>query len=91
LVLLSSTVEVRCPLGPQRLFTKLKLGEEFGRYIHPANLIEFTCSDCARRLSREQHRPLRVFHRFNFLGELIETVTESRWQHTTLTDPDPQG
>lgn len=74
----SQVVEVRCPVGPQRLFTKLKLGQETGGYIHPANLIEFTCSDCARRLSREHGQPLRVFHRFNFLGELVQTTTESR-------------
>jgi hypothetical protein len=60
-------VEVRCPVGPQRLFTKLKLGEEFGRYVHPENLIEFSCSDCARRISRERGHAVRVLHRFNFV------------------------
>jgi len=73
-----SVVEVRCPVGPQRLFTKLKLGEEFAVYVESGNLIEFTCGDCARRLSREQQRMLRVFHRFNFLGELVETTVEER-------------
>jgi hypothetical protein len=72
-------IEVRCPVGPRRLFSKLKLGEEFGAYVEPGNLIEFTCSDCARRLSRERQQPLRVYHRFNFLGELIETTVERRW------------
>lgn len=62
-------VEVRCPVGPQRLFTKLRLGEETARYIQPANLIEFSCSDCSR------HRDERVFHRYNFIGELVETIT----------------
>ncbi len=68
-------VEVRCPVGPQKLFTKLKLGEEFARYIQPGNLIEFTCGDCARRISRERQAPTRVLHRYNFLGEPIETST----------------
>lgn len=63
-------------MGPQRLFTKLKLGEESASYVHPENLIEFTCSDCARRMSREQGRRLRVFHRYNFIGELVESLTE---------------
>jgi hypothetical protein len=71
-----STVEVRCPVGPQRLFSKLRLGEESSRYVQPDNLIEFTCSDCARRLSREQGRRLRVLHRFDFVGDLIETLTQ---------------
>ncbi len=68
-----TTVEVRCPVGPKKLFTKLKLGEEFATYVADANLIEFTCRDCAKRISRENGQVVRVFHRFNFLGELIET------------------
>ncbi len=70
-----NTVEVRCPVGPQKLFTKLKLGEEFGKYL-PNNLIEFTCGDCARTLSRQQGGRYRVYHQFNFLGELIVTSYE---------------
>ncbi len=71
-----SEIEVRCPVGPRKLFTKLKLGEESGRYLHPANLIEFTCRDCTKRLCRERHEVVRVFHRYNFIGELVETVVE---------------
>ncbi len=80
---MSSTVEVRCPVGPRRLFTKLKLGEEFATFVQPENLIEFTCSDCAKRISREQGRPLRVYHRFNFIGELVQTSTQEIWTCTT--------
>lgn len=75
---MSNVVEVRCPNGPQRLFTKLKLGEEVGRYVHPENLIEFSCSDCSRRVGRERGQPQRVLHRYNFLGELIESVIQDR-------------
>ena len=71
---MSETVEVRCPVGPRRLFTKLRLGQESGRYIHPANLIEFSCQDCARRLSRERGVRLRVLHRYDFAGELVEST-----------------
>jgi len=71
----TQTVEVRCPVGPKKLFTKLKLGEEFAT-ITPSNCIEFTCSDCARRISREQQRRVRVFHTFNFVGDLIDTRVE---------------
>jgi heterodisulfide reductase subunit C len=72
----ADTVEVRCPVGPRRLFTKLKLGEESGRYIHPENLIELTCCDCRNRLRRASNsvEVVRVLHRYNFVGELIETV-----------------
>jgi hypothetical protein len=73
-----SVVEIRCPVGPQKLFTKLRLGEESARYMRPANLIEFTCRDCARSTSRELGTPMQVFHRYNFLGELVETAIEPR-------------
>lgn len=73
-----SVVEVRCPGGLRRLFTRLKLGEETARYIDSGNLIEFTCSDCAKDISRQRGELVRVFHRFNFLGDLIETTVEPR-------------
>ncbi len=62
-------VEVRCPIGPQRLFTKLRLDAATVRYVD-GNLIEFPCSDCRRR----DPENLSVFHRYNFLGELVQTV-----------------
>ncbi len=74
-----TTVEVRCPVGPRKLFTKLKLGEEFGKYL-PNNLIEFTCSDCAKTISRQRQARVRVYHRFNFVGELISTQVEDLWE-----------
>lgn len=83
------TVEVRCPVGPQKLFAKLKLGEEFARRVEPGNLMEFTCSDCTRRMRRELENPLlRVFHQFNFLGELVRTRVEpsADWQCTAVWD-----
>lgn len=66
-------VEVRCPAGPQRLFTKLRLTDETVRYVE-GNLIEFPCADCRRR----DPDGLQVFHRYNFIGELIQTVREPR-------------
>jgi hypothetical protein len=76
---MSTTVEVRCPVGPKKLFTKLKLGEEFGKYL-PNNLIEFTCTDCAKTARRRQSDFVRVFHSFNFVGELIDTRVELIWE-----------
>lgn len=62
-------VEVRCPVGPQRLFTKLRLADVSPRYV-AGNLIEFPCADCRRRDPDQ----FAVFHRYNFLGELVATV-----------------
>lgn len=69
---MTTTVEVRCPVGPRKLFTKLKLGEETVQYL-PSNLIEFSCSDCAKSVSANVGRRVRVFHSFDFAGELIHT------------------
>lgn len=79
-----NTIEVRCPNGPQKLFTKLKLGEEFATMVPDQNLIEFTCRDCARQMSKQSGETVRVFHRFNFLGELVETVVQGAWESPGL-------
>lgn len=69
------TVEVRCPVGPQRLLSKLRLSGEKPTYVE-GNLIEFACDDCKRNLRRRGQTVSRVLHRYNFLGELVETATE---------------
>lgn len=66
------TVEVRCPVGIGRLFTKLKLAGESPK-ITDDNLLEFACADCRKRLVRSGDPATLVLHRYNFVGELIET------------------
>lgn len=68
---MSDIVEVRCPVGPRRLFTKLRLAGQTPRVIADRNLIEFPCADCRRR----DPELSAVFHHYNFVGELVETVT----------------
>lgn len=67
-----STVEVRCPVGPQKLFFRVQLGEEYSQYVSP-NLLEISCYDCSKSQTRTLGRKVRVVHRFNVIGELIET------------------
>lgn len=67
----ATTVEIRCPVGPQRLLSKLRLSGEEPHYTDD-NLIEFACADC-RRILRQKGQPASlVLHRFNFLGEHVE-------------------
>lgn len=75
---MADIVEVRCPVGFQRLFTRMRLGQIEHRYVQPGNWIEFACEDCARQLERDPGTRPRVRHRYNFAGELVETVTELR-------------
>lgn len=64
--------EIRCPVGPKQLFMKLIDKGERPKMVE-GNLMEFACYDCRRDLRRAGGMVAAVFHRYNFLGELIET------------------
>lgn len=68
-------VELRCPVGPRRLFARMIQRGERPQYIHPDNLIEFSCYDCRRSMERDGRRVRRVLHRYDLAGTLIETLT----------------
>jgi hypothetical protein len=68
-------IEIRCPVGPRRLFTKLKIDGVKPKYVE-GNLIEFSCPECRKDLKAEGKQVKHVFHRYNFLGELIESEYE---------------
>jgi hypothetical protein len=61
-------VDLRCPVNPSRLFAKLQMQEAV---IVEGNLIEVACTDC--RQLRNDPDVLRVVHRFNVIGEAVET------------------
>lgn len=66
------TVEIRCPVGPKRLLSKLiSHGER--PHIVEGNLIEFSCDDCKRAARRSTPRVVRVLHRYNLAGDLVES------------------
>jgi hypothetical protein len=64
-----TTVEVRCPEDPRRMF--MKLHQDPTVRIVPGNLIEVACRSCSRVAGQ------RVLHRFDITGALIETTTET--------------
>jgi hypothetical protein len=67
-------IEIRCPVGPQRLFLKLRI-EGSKDLINPdLNCMELSCQDCCRSLRKEGHGVFRVLHRYAVNAELIETV-----------------
>lgn len=70
-------VEIRCPLGNQRMFGKLlvdsQLSKESPRVVE-GNLVEFSCSECKRTLHSRGMTLSRVLHRYNILGELVESI-----------------
>lgn len=62
-------VELRCPYG--RLFAKVIMDGHISD-----NLFEVACYDCAK--ASRSHGVVRVLHRFNVIGELVETIEEHR-------------
>lgn len=66
-------VELRCPTGPRKLFAKLRL-QGTQPLVTSDNLVELSCQDCRRRLRGEGAEVALVLHRYNIVGELIETA-----------------
>jgi hypothetical protein len=68
----ATEVEIRCPVGLERLFAKLQLTGEQPKYVDGV-FLEISCYDCRRKLRDEGTSVKAVFHYFNFLGELVKT------------------
>ena len=66
------SVDLRCPVGPRRLLAILRQEGKRPTYLED-NTVEFACSDCARAARRAGRDVLRVLHRFNFAGQLVDT------------------
>ena len=67
------TVELRCPVGPRKLLSKLLVSGKQPDNV-AGNLIEFSCEDCRRILRKRGVRVAHVLHRYDLAGELVETV-----------------
>jgi hypothetical protein len=66
------TVEIRCPVGPRKLLSKLLVSGEQPEIVD-GNLIEFSCEDCRRIHRKRGEFYAHVLHRYNLAGELVET------------------
>lgn len=70
------SVEIRCPVGPRRLLAKvLTDGQKPGRA--EGNLLELNCPDCKKTLRSHGRQVVRVLHRYDVLGVLVETMIET--------------
>ncbi len=70
-------VDLRCPEDPRRLLTRLLLNGDKPSYVE-GNLIELACYECKAQYRRQGNPVARVLHRYDFVGDLIETVVEER-------------
>lgn len=69
---METEVEIRCPIGPRKLFSKLIQSGDKPIYTDD-NLIEFACTDCRKLLAKRGLKYKRVMHRYNLAGELVST------------------
>lgn len=67
-------IELRCPVGARRLFARMLQRGERPSYVHPDNLIEFSCYDCRHDMAQRGKPCRRVLHRYDIAGNLIETL-----------------
>jgi hypothetical protein len=65
-------IDIRCPRHPVRLL--LRIGKPMK--VDGANLIEIACRDCRNDARRTDPTVSLVLHRYNVVGELVETVVE---------------
>jgi hypothetical protein len=66
-------VDLRCPLGPRQLLARVIQNDDH-HAMTSDNLLELRCRDCAKWARREDPTVTQVLHRFNVLGELVESV-----------------
>lgn len=72
----SERIEVRCPVGARNLLMVVRRLNE-NVTVTNDNLLELACRDCRQNIgSRKGTRPKRVLHRFNVIGELVESEVE---------------
>jgi hypothetical protein len=71
-------IELRCPLGPRALLGKVVAAGEPAVHVNSDNLLELGCRDCTKRARVHNPRIAHVVHRYNVLGELVESVAAER-------------
>lgn len=70
---LVKSVDLRCPIGPKRLLAVVRQTEDYHGIVE-GNLLELACRDCRNfTANAEGRKPQFVLHRFNVLGELVES------------------
>jgi len=71
--MVTEAIEIRCESHPGRLLGRLLQSSSQRRVDPSSNLLEFTCRECARDLRKDGDPVTRVLHRYNLVGELVET------------------
>jgi hypothetical protein len=66
------SVDLRCPVGAKKLLGRVR--QEGGTpSVVSGNLLELACRDCRNGVAKQGKKPTLVVHRFNILGEMVES------------------
>lgn len=69
-------IELRCPVGPRALLAKSVVLGDVAQVNRELNLMEISCRDCVKRARLRNPKIKRILHRFNVLGQLVESVIQ---------------
>ena len=70
--------ELRCPLGSRRMFARWLFSGDPAPVVTPGSLIEFHCRDCTQAARAADGEVLRVLHRYDLGGTLVESTVAYR-------------
>jgi hypothetical protein len=70
-------IDLRCPVGARALLGRVVAAGGSAR-VNSDNLLELACRDCTRMARRHDPNIAHVVHRFNVLGDLVESVAVER-------------
>ena len=73
-------IDLRCPIGPRKLLARLR-SEGKKPSVVDGNLMELYCRDCSRDAKTTNEEVLHVLHRFDLIGDLVESVCVFRNGH----------
>ena len=72
-------IELRCPIGFRALLgSVIANGQSVVHVDRETNLVELLCRDCTKRARHIDPRIYHVFHRYNVMGDLVETIANER-------------
>lgn len=77
----AEVIDLRCPAPDAPpgcsagvLLARLQMSGDQPTFVQPNNLIEMACDNCKRHHRRRDATVIRVLHRYDFGGNLVETL-----------------
>lgn len=70
-------LDLRCPYGPRQLLAKVSRDGGYHQMSADGLTLDIACRDCAKQARKTDPRVRRAIHKFNVLGELVETELQT--------------